>query len=41
MATSHLSPQLRPAEHDAGAVPTLIVLALVLANIFLLMALSS
>jgi hypothetical protein len=38
MAASHLTPELRPAERDAGAVPTLIVLALVLASIIALLA---
>jgi hypothetical protein len=38
MATSHLTPELRPAERDAGAVVTLIVLTLVFASIVTLMA---
>jgi hypothetical protein len=41
MATSHLAPRMRPAERDAGALLTLIVLGLVLANVFLLAALAS
>jgi hypothetical protein len=40
MATSHLSPQLRPAERDAGGLLTLIVVSLVLANVFLLAAIA-
>jgi hypothetical protein len=33
MATSKLTPELRLAEHDAGALLTLIVVALMLANV--------
>jgi hypothetical protein len=41
MTTSHLSPQLCPAERDAGGLLTLIVAGLVLANVFLLAAIAS
>jgi hypothetical protein len=41
MATRHLTPQLRPAERDAGALLTLVIVSLVLANVFLLAALAS
>jgi hypothetical protein len=40
MATSHLTPQLRPAERDAGALLTLIVVGLVLANVLVLAAIA-
>jgi hypothetical protein len=38
MATRHLTPELRPAERDAGGLLTLIVLTLVFASIVTLMA---
>jgi hypothetical protein len=38
MAARHLTPQLRPAERDAGGLLTLIVLTLVFASIVTLMA---
>jgi hypothetical protein len=41
MATSNLTPELRPAERDASALLTLIAVGLVLANVFLLAALAS
>jgi hypothetical protein len=40
MAANNLTPELRPAERDAGALLTLIVVGLVLANVFLLAALA-
>jgi hypothetical protein len=40
MATGHLAPKLRPAERDASALLTLIVVGLVLANVFVLAALA-
>ena len=41
MATSYLTPEVRLAERDAGALLTLITIGLVLANVFLLAALAS
>jgi hypothetical protein len=41
MATSRLSPQLRPAERDAGGLLTLIVVVLVLANVLAVAAIAS
>jgi hypothetical protein len=40
MATSTVTPELRPAERDAGGLLTLIVVGLVLANVFLLAAIA-
>jgi hypothetical protein len=40
MATSDLTPELRPAERDASALITLIAVGLVLANVFLLAAIA-
>ena len=39
MATRNLTPELRPAERDAGGLLTLIAVGLALANVFLLAAL--
>ncbi len=41
MAARNLTPELRPAERDAGGLLTLIVVGLMLANVFLLAALAS
>jgi hypothetical protein len=41
MAESHLAPQFRPAERDAGGLLTLIVVSLVLANVLILAAIAS
>jgi hypothetical protein len=40
MAANNLTPQLRPAERDAGTLLALIVVGLVLANVFLLAAIA-
>jgi hypothetical protein len=41
MATIPITPELRPAERDAGALLMLITAGLVLANVFVLAALAS
>jgi hypothetical protein len=40
MATSHLTPELRPAERDAGGLLTLIAVVLVMANVIVLAAIA-
>jgi hypothetical protein len=40
MATNNLTPHFCPAERDAGGLLTLIVVGLVLANVFLLAAIT-